>query len=182
MTQIGDSIVYLCSSLESITVHEDNPEYYMDGNCLIGRSTKTLICGLGDARIPQDGSIQIIAPYAFSYNDTLTDPVIPEGVTSIGSGAFMCCSGITEFVLPEGITTIENNAVSGCHGLTRLVLPLSVKTIGNTCFDDCPQLVYIEYPGTLHQWRQVAQGGYQCMSGENIYQIKCTDGVISPWG
>lgn len=155
VTQIGDSIVYLCSSLESITVHEDNPEYYMDGNCLIGRSSKTLICGLGDARIPQDGSIQIIAPYAFSYNDALTGPVIPEGVTSIGSGAFMCCSGITELVLPEGITTIEDNAFYGCHGLTRLVLPQSVKTIGDTCFDDCPLLVYVEYPGTLQRWRQV---------------------------
>lgn len=182
VTQIGDSLFYLCSSLESITVHEDNPEYYMDGNCLIGRSSKTLICGLGDARIPQDGSIQIIAPYAFCYNDSVTDLVIPEGVTSIGSGAFMCCSGITEFDLPEGITTIEDNAFYGCHELTRLVLPLSVKTIGDTCFDDCPLLVYVEYPGTLQQWRQVALGSYQCMSGENIYQIKCTDGIISPWG
>lgn len=94
----------------------------------------------------------------------------------------MCCSGITEFDLPEGITTIEDNAFYGCHELTRLVLPLSVKTIGDTCFDDCPLLVYVEYPGTLQQWRQVALGSYQCMSGENIYQIKCTDGIISPWG
>ena len=181
VTQIGDSLFYLCSSLESITVHEDNPEYYMDGNCLIGRSSKTLICGLGDVRIPQDGSIQIIAPYAFCYNDSITDLVIPEGVTSIGSGAFMSCSGITEFDLPEGITAIEDNAFYGCHELTRLVLPLSVKTIGDTCFDDCPLLVYVEYPGTMQQWSQVAFGGYQCMSGDSIYQIKCTDGVLPPW-
>lgn len=159
VTQIGSNPFYMCSALTELTVAQENPEFYIAGNCLIGRSSKTVIVGIGNAVIPDDGSIEIIGDNAFDSNMSITDMVIPEGVTTIGY-----------------------SALRGCHNLTRLVLPTTLKSYDDVCFDDCPQLAYIDYLGTMDQWRKVSKGGYQWMSGENIYQIRCTDGILSPWG
>jgi hypothetical protein len=42
----------------------------------------------------------------------LTSLVIPEGIKSIGSSAFECCSSLTNIVLPESIEELCENAIS----------------------------------------------------------------------
>ena len=58
-------------------------------------------------------------------NGTLTkyvgpggDVVIPDGVTSICSGAFQNCTGLTGVTIPDSVTSIGWCAFSGCTGLT----------------------------------------------------------------
>jgi len=48
----------------------------------------------------------------------LTSITIPDGVTSIGHGAFSGCSGLTSITIPDGVTSIGHGAFSGCSGLT----------------------------------------------------------------
>lgn len=43
------------------------------------------------------------------YTGTATEVVIPEGVTSIGFGAFEDCSSLVRISIPEGVTSI------GCY-------------------------------------------------------------------
>ncbi|MEG0758912.1 MAG: leucine-rich repeat domain-containing protein, partial [Raoultibacter sp.] len=40
--------------------------------------------------------------------------VVPEGVTSIGGGAFYGCSSLTSITIPEGVTSIGQYAFRGC--------------------------------------------------------------------
>ena len=65
------------------------------------------------------------------------DVVIPEGVTSIGGGAFWCCSSLTGVTIPEGVTSIGNLACFGCSSLTSVTIPDSVTSIGKDAFYGC---------------------------------------------
>ena len=60
------------------------------------------------------GSVTI--PESFTYNG------VTYSVTSIGSEAFMNCSGLTSIEIPNSVTSIGSSAFSGCSGLTKVTL------------------------------------------------------------
>ena len=91
-----------------------------------------------------DGALTTIGDYAFSnYNPTfLTHINIPEGVTSIGEGAFAGCS----------FSTIN--------------IPMSVTSIGEWAFGDCKSLVEVRINGDLISYANILSG---CPKLEKIY-------------
>ena len=117
ITSIGDSAFYVCRGLEKITVESGNSCYDSRDNCnsIIDKKTNTLIVGCKNS-------------------------IIPNSVTSIGSGAFAYCSGLTELTLPNSVTSIGYAAFRGCSGLTELTLPNSITSIGDYAFADCSGL------------------------------------------
>jgi hypothetical protein len=69
--------------------------------------------------------------------------VIEEGVTSIGSEAFIFCSNLTSFTVPEGIKRIGENAFAYCSKLTSFTISGSVTNIGYFVFEGCNKLTDI---------------------------------------
>lgn len=58
------------------------------------------------------------APWGNYHSFTL---VIEKGVTSIGTCAFLYCSGLSgSLIIPEGVTTIGNSAFAYCTGLSSI--------------------------------------------------------------
>ena len=54
-------------------------------------------------------------------NGTLvTDLVIPDGVASIGNGAFIHCSNLTSVTIPNSVTSIGNSAFEDCNNLKEV--------------------------------------------------------------
>ena len=51
-------------------------------------------------------------------NELVTELVIPDGVTSIGSYAFRYCSSLTSVEIPDSVTSIGNGAFYNCSSLT----------------------------------------------------------------
>lgn len=51
---------------------------------------------------------------AGSFNSNLTDVTIPEGVTSIGIGAFAYCENLKNIDLPDSVTEIGGGAFVAC--------------------------------------------------------------------
>jgi hypothetical protein len=79
-------------------------------------------------------------------NDTLikfasgcsdTEYVIPNGVTTIGEGAFRGASSLTSITIPNSVITIGNDAFYGCSNLTTVTIPDSVTSIGEGAFGGC---------------------------------------------
>ena len=98
VTSIGDRAFAYCDSLVSIIVDEGNTAYKsIDGN-LYTKDGKTLI------------------QYAIGKTDSSF--IIPDSVTSIGSGAFYRCSKLTNIVIPGSVTSIGNEAFLNCSNLT----------------------------------------------------------------
>ena len=131
VTSIGDHAFSNCDGLTSIIVKEGNTRYHSEGNCLIETEDKTLILGCKNSVIPNDGS-----------------------VTSIGSDAFVWCSGLTSIAIPDSVTSIGERAFAGCIGL-----------------------VSINYKGTKDQWNAISKASYWDSDTGN-YTVYCTDGTI----
>ena len=68
------------------------------------------------------------------YKGSAVHAIIPDGVTSIGCGAFLWCK------------------------VERITIPDSVTIIGNYAFSECSSLKTIEYTGTDEQWEEVEKG------------------------
>ena len=110
LTTIGDWAFQGCSSLESIVVAEGNTVYDSRENCnaIIVTNNNKLIVG--------------------SKNT-----IIPASVVTIGDNAFKG-SSITEVIIPEGVTTIEYYAFNECDQLKTVSLPSTLTSIGYGAF------------------------------------------------
>lgn len=87
--------------------------------------------------------VTTIRPYMFYYYHTLTSIIIPDSITSIGSGAFHACVNLTSVTIPDSITTIGNSAFYDCTRLTSVTIPDSVTSIGDSVFNNCAGLTSV---------------------------------------
>ncbi len=71
--------------------------------------------------------------------------MIPDSVTSIGSGAFEDCTSLSSLVIHDGVTSIGDSVFRGCSSLCSLVIPNSVNDIEDRAFEGC------NFPDNLKQ-------------------------------
>ncbi len=93
-----------------------------------------------------------IADGAFEQNHTVTEVVIPEGVTSIGERAFNDCTSLASVSWPSTLQTIGASAFYSCGSLTEVDLPAGVTSIGDYAFFGCVSLEGVSVPGTVRDW------------------------------
>ena len=96
-----------------------------------------------DLRVPSeiDGHpVTSIGQWAFgsSWGSTnypiLVSVTLPEGLQSIGDGAFDDCSELTSVTLPEGLQSLGGIAFRGCSSLTSVLLPDSLVSMSGNPF------------------------------------------------
>ena len=132
VTSIGSYAFRDCTELNEIIVASGNTVYDSRNNCnaIIETATNTLIQGCQTT-------------------------VIPEGVTSIGDGAF-----------------------DGCSGLTSMDIPSSVISIGAFAFSECTVLTDINFGGTQEQWNAITKDDDWDFDTDS-YTIHCSDGDLA---
>ena len=108
------------------------------------------------------------------YNGDAREVIVPEGVTSIGDGAFGDCSNLTSIKLPEGVTSIGVKAFGRCSSLTSIELPEGVTSIGDNAFDSCSSLTSIELPESV-----TSIGSYAFSFCSSLTSIELPEGVTS---
>ena len=91
--------------------------------------------------VPAD--MTVIPKYLFAQS-SLTEIVIPDGVTEIGEGAFADCGNLERIVIPASVTKIGKNAFQNCYSLREVIIEGVVESIGAYAFQDCGSLVTIE--------------------------------------
>ena len=154
VTTIGDYAFYECSGLTSLIIPNSvtSIEYSAFANCFGLKKVivKDIAAWCG---IKFDGSISnplLYAKHIYSDEDTeITNLIIPNSVTSIGSNAFFGCSGLTSVTIPNSVTSIGSNAFFDCSGLTSVTIPNSVTSIEYGAFAgvDIPTVIsLIENP------------------------------------
>ena len=119
VTSIGNNAFSNCGNLATITVDSDNTTYDSRDNCnaIIEKSSNKLVVGCKNT-------------------------IIPEGVTSIGSGAFYG-SGLTSITIPASVTSIDGWAFGSCDNLTSITVYASSCTLGSDAFTYCANLANI---------------------------------------
>ena len=107
VTTIGVSVFYQCYYLSSITVDKSNSVYDSRNNCnaIIESSKNTLIAGCKNT-------------------------IIPNGVISIGNGAFAGCRDLKSITIPKSVKNIASASFSSCINLESIIVEE-----GNTALD-----------------------------------------------
>lgn len=166
-----------------------------NGATSIGSSTFDGYTSLKSIKLAS--TVKSIGNNAFS-NTGITSLDLPEGMESIGIGAFYNCEKMTELKLPESLTTLNNGAFAFCKGLTAVTLPNKITFIGALAFEECTGLTSITIPENVTEIRN--QAFYYCTAltmvelpkalqtvGDNaFYETKLQDvyyaGTEEDWG
>lgn len=111
-------------------------------------------------------------PLCYAHNlyingEKITNLEIPENVTSIGSFAFIRCTGLTSVTFSNSIQNIFYAAFSGCSGLTSIDIPNSVQTISYSAFNYCESLTTVTIPNSVQAIREDAFVG--CSNLTSVY-------------
>jgi len=100
--------------LTNVSIKEDNPTYVIRDSFLLSIDGKRLVLYFGSEK----------------------NVTIPNGVTTIGAGAFSARQ-LTSVAIPDSVTTIESVAFKG-NQFTAIIIPDSVTTIGDRAFEENP--------------------------------------------
>ena len=159
VTSIGDCAFYYCSSLTNITL----PEGIRTVGSGAFSGCHRIVITVPDTAANRPENFDIQNGILKNYKGPGGGVIVPEGVTSIGGGAFKGCSSLTSVTLPDSVTSIGDEAFRGCSNLTSVTLPEGETSIGNSAFSQCSSLQYI-----FMNERQLSQ---HCFSGLNTAVI-----------
>lgn len=91
---------------------------------------------------------------------TAANPILPEGLTSIGMYAFARCANLVLPSLPSGLTSIGMYAFDRCAKLALTSLPSGLTSIDMYAFNECTSLALTSLPSGLTNINDYAF--YQC--------------------
>ena len=83
---------------------------------------------------------------AFMHCGSLTEVVIPQGVSSISKGTFAHCSNLLRVDIPESVTSIREGAFAYCGALVNVDLPENLRNLGRDVFLWCTSLTSMRIP------------------------------------
>ncbi|MBQ3075333.1 MAG: leucine-rich repeat domain-containing protein, partial [Clostridia bacterium] len=147
---IGESAFSANPDLPGFNLAADHPYFTAAGNCLVEKATGTLITGCSNSTIFSGEGVRSIGDYAFAYTN-ISSIQIPDGVTSIGEGAFIGCENLKAVRIPSGVTKIGEYAFANCTNFTELSLSGTIPTFPESALENTPhanRTAKIWYEGT----------------------------------
>ena len=162
---------------KEIVVEEGNKTFIMDNGMLINTRTHTVILGedgLTEAVIPE--GITDIGTWAFTRSG-IRSVQFPASLKRIHRNAFEICEWLTQVQFPDALTSIGESAFERCIALNEIVLPPSLCEIGDFAFADCEKVSSIAFPEAL------TSIGYCAFAGTAIQELQgLPDGLESMQG
>ncbi len=126
---IGNEAFYGCKGLTSVTIPDsvtsigESAFYGCTGLTSVHITDLAAWCGISFGNYSANPLYYVEKLYL--NGNLVTDLVIPDSVTSIGSHAFRGCTGLTSVTIPDSVTSIGSSAFYGCTGLTSITLPFA---------------------------------------------------------
>ncbi|MCM1154658.1 MAG: leucine-rich repeat domain-containing protein [Roseburia sp.] len=143
LEKIGYAAFYHCAGLTNVvipgTVTEIEPSAFDNTPWLQNWKQN----GSGDFLVVGDGIL-------LAYRGNSSIVTIPDGVKTIGPGAFADYSGITKAVLPASVEVVGEGAFAGCSALSEIEGGSMVRCIKDRAYLGCP-LQTIRIPASVEE-------------------------------
>ncbi len=151
VSKLGN-VFEFCTSLNVITVDENNKNYSSENGVLFNKNKTELIqypAAKADTYYTVPDSVVTIARSAFKEANKLTKIDLHDGITTISSLAFSSCTGLTSVTIPEKIKIINVNVFADCQNLKSVTLPQGLEKIDASAFSGCTSLKSIDIPDSV---------------------------------
>ena len=160
LTTLGEGAFKGCDSLTALTITDNMEQINLDA--FSGCTINEIGVHISDlAKYCTANNTHLLPGTKRLYfgGEELTELAIPEGVTEVGSYAFMCCpslrsvtfpnslkvvgegafkeSGIEQVTLSKAITAIEKETFAHCRSLREIDLCEGLTSIGESAFRGC---------------------------------------------
>lgn len=100
----------------------------------------------GTGRMPDFPNIG--APW-YPYIDSIKKIVLGEGITTVGSYAFVRCKNAASVVFPSTLKEIHTYGFDNCRSLKEMNLPYGLQRIDRCAFSECVALTRLELPDSV---------------------------------
>ncbi|GMH87535.1 hypothetical protein TL16_g10887 [Triparma laevis f. inornata] len=122
-------------------------------------------------------NIAKVGKHACMYASNLVVVDIPEGVVSIGEGAFSSCWSLTTVYFPRTLISIGKAAFISCSSLDNVdLLHTNLQELGQIAFGGCFTLKSMRIPDSLETIR-----GLSIHVFENCYKLVPSSIDVSRW-
>ena len=153
VTTIGDYAFYHCNSLTSVTIPDSVTTIGWGAFESCSSLTSVYISDIS-AWCNISFSTTYSNPLYYAHNlylnnELVTDLIIPDSVTTIGSSSFRYCTSLTSVTIGDSVTTIGDDAFYDCGSLTSVTIGDSVTMIGSSAFRSCESLTSVTIPNSV---------------------------------
>lgn len=158
VTSIGGWAFYGCSSLSSVRI----PNGLTD----VGKSAFHWCSSLLDVSVPQcvcKSSMADVFPSSYS---SMTNVVVSDGVTCIGTNCFADCTALRTVTIPASVTSIGSRAFSNCASLEKIVFLGNAPDMGEEVFFGTPRTMAVEVPQGSIGWSGGVSGELPATFGD----------------
>ncbi len=149
LTSANEAAIVDCPLLTTIEVSPESTYYTIVDDVLFTKDMKTLVYypeGLDNTSYTIPDGVETIGAGAFFGNMKLTEVIMPNTVTKIEQKAFKEAETLERVYLSENIKTIESRAFKQNLKLKDIVLPDSLEIINEGTFLYCEALETINLP------------------------------------
>ena len=171
LEELGEG-VFTLSSLKRFTVSDANPFFKSVDGVLFSKDGTVLYAYPRMREEPcytVPAGVKRIANYAFAHSSAAVEEIrlpegieridenaffttyakkinLPNGLVSIGAGAFLDAGLISEITVPGSVREIGTSAFSNCSSLSSVTLEAGIPAISGGMFSSCNQLTELKIP------------------------------------
>lgn len=131
-----------CPMLKSIDVDANNSHFTSVDGILYSKNKDVIYkypSGKMDASFEIPATVKVINNYAFS-NVLFDNVILPNGLETIGNGAFDACRNLQSIDMPQTVCNIGMFAFQSCAKLSEVKIPDNVQELKSFAFAYCVSL------------------------------------------